>query len=678
MTAPESSRANHAASRRKRSFLFLQGPLSRFFEELGRALIARGHHVHRVNLHLGEQLFWRLPASNFRGRFDEWRSYIAGILDTHRITDIILVGDRRPYHVIAAEEARARGIAVLCTDFGYLRPGWITLEYDGMSTYSRFPRDPEAIRALAARLPEPDLQPRFNSRFGLVAALDVGFTVPQVLGRPLYPHYRWHGIFHPFAEYAGWLAALARRRARARATQAAKARLEQDRGSYFLFPLQLATDFQIRAHSPFADVRDAVRDTIASFAASGSDRKLVFVVHPLDNGLINWGRQVRRLTRGTRAEAQISVLEDGIPPGLLRNAAGIVTINSTVGITALYHDIPVKVLGNAVFDVPGLTHQGRLDRFWHEAAPPDPELRRLFLRALAGTTQLRGGFHERDAKAHGIAEIVQRLEQGLYPLPALSDEELAQRPVRPAARTIVVIGAAGGIGLAVARDYAAPGVRLCLVTGTHGALAAAAGDCLRRGAQVDTVVLDLDDDEAVAEHLEAIDRHTPIDQVVACTGDAALLAALTAPGGLADRMRRRERGGIALVSALAGRAEWSSRPDHSASQGGLLAYAGSLPRRRDDPITVSIARAGRLAGRLAAGGADARLVAINPDRAAEYIRRGIERGARVIAFPGPLFVGLRALRWLQEWPPRAIRESAADSVAEDGPIPAPGDTSQGD
>ena len=47
------------------------------------------------------------------------------------------------------------------------------------------------------------------------------------------------------------------------------------------------------------------------------------------------------------------MLEDGIPNELLRNAAGVVTINSTIGITALYHGVPVKVLGNAVFDVPG-------------------------------------------------------------------------------------------------------------------------------------------------------------------------------------------------------------------------------------------------------------------------------------------------------------------------------------
>src|SRR6185312_4954566 len=253
-----------------RSFLFLQGPLSPFFSELGRALIARGHSVHRVDLHLGEQIFWRLPASRFRGRFDEWRDYIGAILDEHRVTDMIMVGDRRPYHLVAAEEARARGIAVICTDFGYLRPGWVTFEYDGMTTYSRFPRDPAAIRELAAGLPEPDFHARFNAPFRLVAALDVAFTVPQVLGRPFYPHYRWHGIHHPFAEYAGWLAALVRRRLTRPRTKAAKAELQSDPGSYFLFPLQLATDFQLRANSPFADAREAVRHVVESFAASGN------------------------------------------------------------------------------------------------------------------------------------------------------------------------------------------------------------------------------------------------------------------------------------------------------------------------------------------------------------------------------------------------------------------------
>src|SRR4029077_12956021 len=99
-----------AAAGERRSFLFLQGPISDFFDRLGRALIDRGHRVHRINLHLGDQLFWRLPATHFRGRFEDWREFVAAALERHQITDLVLHGDRRPYHLVAAEEARARGI----------------------------------------------------------------------------------------------------------------------------------------------------------------------------------------------------------------------------------------------------------------------------------------------------------------------------------------------------------------------------------------------------------------------------------------------------------------------------------------------------------------------------------------------------------------------------------------
>ena len=222
----------------RHSVLFLQGPISDFFDRLGRALIARGHRVHRINLHLGDQLFWRLPAVNFRGRFEEWRGFVGEFLDRNAITEVIVHGDRRPHHIVAAEEARARGIVVMATDLGYVRPDWVTLEHDGMSSYSRLPRDPAAIRDLAARLPALEAKPRFPSvSFAWSAVLDVIYNVAQVLGRPLYPHYRWHGIFHPYTEYAGWIMTLTRYQVTRRATIAAKVGLEAEPKSYFLFPL---------------------------------------------------------------------------------------------------------------------------------------------------------------------------------------------------------------------------------------------------------------------------------------------------------------------------------------------------------------------------------------------------------------------------------------------------------
>src|SRR4029077_18132277 len=145
----------------------------------------------------------------------------------------------------------------VATDLGYVRPDWITLEHDGMTTYSRFPRDPAAIRALAAELPEPDLEPRFHNPFWLIAILDVAYNLGLVFGRLFYPHYRYHSIVHPFTEYAGWLWSRPKGRLNGRTPAAEKRRLIAAPDSYFLVPLQLAADYQIRAHSRFADVREA-------------------------------------------------------------------------------------------------------------------------------------------------------------------------------------------------------------------------------------------------------------------------------------------------------------------------------------------------------------------------------------------------------------------------------------
>ena len=228
-----------------------------------------------------------------------------------------------------------------------------------------------------------------------------------------YPHYWRHGIYHPFAEYAGWVMNAPRRLAAQRATAADKERLASKAGSYFLYPLQLATDFQLRAHSSFADARDALSLVMRSFAASGSQRRLAVVGHPLDEGLIDW----RRLVRET-GDARMIFLDGGVPDQLLANAAGVVTVNSTIGLSALRFGVPVKTLGGAIYDMAGLTHAGDLAGFWRDPTPPDAALVADFVRALIGATQVKGGFYARDAQDEALAIFVERLENGLYPLPA--------------------------------------------------------------------------------------------------------------------------------------------------------------------------------------------------------------------------------------------------------------------
>src|SRR5262245_24979440 len=120
--------ADKGAERQKRDkplhVLFLQGPTSFYMEQVARQLIARGHRVSRINLHFGDRLFWRLPATNYRGTLKDWPAYIARFLDADPITHLFLLGDRRPYHRIAVAAARKRGAEIICSELGYLRPDW--------------------------------------------------------------------------------------------------------------------------------------------------------------------------------------------------------------------------------------------------------------------------------------------------------------------------------------------------------------------------------------------------------------------------------------------------------------------------------------------------------------------------------------------------------------------------
>jgi capsular polysaccharide export protein len=660
----------------KRSFLFLQGPISSFFDRLGRALIARGHRVHRINLHFGDQLFWRLPATHFRGRYADWRGFIGGVLEEHQITDLVVHGDRRPYHIVAAEEARARGIAVIVTDLGYVRPDWITLEYDGMTTYSRFPRDPAAIRALAAKFPEPELGARFHTPFWLIAALDVAYNLGLVFGRPLYPHYRYHSICHPFEEYAGWLWSRAKRRFTARTTAAEKNRLQAEPGSYFLVPLQIPTDFQIRAHSPYRDEREAVREIIASFAASGSGRQLVFVVHPLDNGLIGWSRLIARLARRFGVAEQVRALPGGTPAELLRNAAGVVTINSTVGVTALQHGVPVKALGSAVFDIAGLTCQSPLDGFWGDPQPPDPRLMADFLRALIGTTQLKGGYYERLSQASAVAGIVERLERRPYPLPALGVHDLAARLPRASTRTVVVTGVSDAIGAALARAYAAPGTRLCLIGGMAETLNEVAGDCRHRGALVERFCCARSGPSAPAEYLAALDRRTPVDVLLVHAEPAterpaierSLDNAMSVVAAIVEPMRRRGHGEILLIDPLAGRVATGDPTATLRISRAFAAYGAELRGRlRAAGISVAVIAPNSLAIRAAARLREPLLATVGADRLAELTLRGLRRRRAVIAVPGRATLAMRGLRLVTSNFSQAARNillSSTDAIGE--------------
>jgi capsular polysaccharide export protein len=397
-----------------RRFLFLQGPISPFFVQLAGALRGLGHTALRINLCLGDKLFWRGPgASDFTGTLAEWPAHIDTFLAREGITDLILLGEQRPYHRLAIAAAKARGLAVTVTDYGYLRPDWIVLERDGMGPESRFPRDPAAILALAARCPAPDFAPRYAVDFARQARWDMLFHLASDLpGR--FRHYESFLLHAPLPAYLGTGLRLLARGAETRAAAARLAALPSG-APCWLFAMQMETDYSLRAYADFPDNDSALDLAIGSFARHAGPRgQLLVKVHPLDPGLKRWRQRVMAIAGQHGAYGRVHLLDGALDadPAILA-CRGVVTINSTLAFRAIQLDRPVKALGRALFDIPGLAWQGPLDGFWQEAPPPDPDLAEAFLRALAACLHVRGRFYDGPGLAAAVRGAALRLDQNL-------------------------------------------------------------------------------------------------------------------------------------------------------------------------------------------------------------------------------------------------------------------------
>ena len=373
-----------------RHFLFLQGPHGSFFPRLATALVADGHHVHRINLNGGDRATWP-DGDSFRGLERHWDTYLERYLARYRITDLVLFGDGRPMHATAITLAAGAGIRVHVFEEGYIRPDWITLEREGVNGHSLLPRDPDWYVGEARDLPpvpEHPLIPSFATGRGWAAFF---YYAEVVLQFWRFPFHRSHRDRDPVWEGITYL-----RRFRRRAQEAAWTAEDRERMAarpFFLFPLQLNSDYQIRVHSPFGTMHRAIDVVLESFAASApAGVNIVIKEHPLDSGLNHW-----RTVIGERAAAlgiahRVVFVEYGDLLKMIDASLGVVVVNSTSGTLALAHGKPVKALGDPVYDIAGLTDPQPLATFWSAPRAPSVGLYEAFSRVLVDRCLIHGAF----------------------------------------------------------------------------------------------------------------------------------------------------------------------------------------------------------------------------------------------------------------------------------------------
>lgn len=229
--------------------------------------------------------------------------------------------------------------------------------------------------------------------------------------------------------------------------------------------------------------------------------------------------------------------------------------------------------------------------------------------------------------------------------------------------SILITGGSSGLGAALARAYAAPGMRLALTGRDAGRLGAVAKVCTARGAEVHAEPIDILDRARLATWIGARDAVAPLDLVIANAGisagtggegeDEAQTRRILATNidGVINTvlaalpfLQARRRGQIAIMSSLAGFRGFPGAPAYGASKAAVRVWGESLRGHlAGDGIGVTVICPGYVKTPMTDVNNFPMPLLMDTDRAARIIRRGLARDKARISFPWRLYALVRLI-----------------------------------
>lgn len=258
---------------------------------------------------------------------------------------------------------------------------------------------------------------------------------------------------------------------------------------------------------------------------------------------------------------------------------------------------------------------------------------------------------------------------------------------RPEARSIVITGASSGIGAALARRLARPGIAMLLIGRNEKRLDAVADTLRDRDAVVTTALVSVTDAAAIASAVVTWDADHPVDLLIANAGvtsgrvagdggeppgqarwivETNLIGMLNTVEPLIPKMMARKRGQIVLVGSMAALRPQGDEPSYSASKAGVHAYGVAIRGwLRQHGIAVTVVNPGFVTTPMSARHLGPKPFEIGVDDAAAIVARAIANRRSHVAFPWPLGLLARLDRFLPAFLSDRIERKMAARILPD-------------
>ncbi|WP_122894025.1 capsule biosynthesis protein [Arcobacter peruensis] len=379
-----------------KNILLLQGPMGSYFNTLDKRFSNDGANTYRIGFNAGDEYF--AQANHYTGYKDvkeNWNNFIYEYFIKYKINKLFVFGDCRFYQSTAIKVAKENNIEIYVFEEGYIRPNFITLEKHGVNANSIQPKNREFYDNLDLKEFPLHAEKKFPSTFNKMAREAITYYWIANLLSNKYPYYEHHRCFSLWKEYkAGCLNIF--RKYKYKVTERGfndkfKTTLSK---MYYLVPLQTHGDFQILEHSSYRSIEEFIKEVLTSFSKNAQkDKFIVFKHHPVDRGRKNHAKYIKNIAYNLGIKDRVIITWDVHLPTCLKNAIGTIIINSTVGLSSLYHKTPTICLGDAIYDIEGLTTISSIDQFWENYTEVDVELFKKYRRYLINTTQVNSNFY---------------------------------------------------------------------------------------------------------------------------------------------------------------------------------------------------------------------------------------------------------------------------------------------